>query len=53
MLKVPPTGQVRDIRSALRRRPDRIRDKKVVDLRAYRGANVIRFPRPSGPASTA
>ncbi|GIH70150.1 hypothetical protein ACFHYQ_04070 [Sphaerimonospora cavernae] len=54
MLKVvPPIGQVRDIRSALRRRPGRIRDRKIVDLRAYTGANVIRFPRTSGPTSAA
>lgn len=54
MLKaVPPINKVRDITSALRRRPARIRDRKIIDLRAYTGANVIRFPRTSGPTSAA
>ncbi|MEW9529926.1 hypothetical protein [Microbispora sp. NPDC049125] len=52
MLRVVPSlAKVRDIRTALRRRPRR--DTKVVDLRAYTGANVIRFPRTSGPTSAA
>jgi hypothetical protein len=52
MLKVVPSlAKVRDIRPALRRRPNR--DKKIVDLKAYTGGNVIRFPRTSGPTSAA
>ncbi|MBP2706630.1 hypothetical protein JOL79_22740 [Microbispora sp. RL4-1S] len=53
MLKVVPSlAKVRDIRTALRRRP--ARDRKIVDLSAYTGGNVIRFrPRPSGPTSAA
>ncbi|MCC5577974.1 MULTISPECIES: hypothetical protein [Microtetraspora] len=43
-------GKVRDIRSVLRRRQNR--DTKIVDLRAYTGRNVIRFPKP-GPTSAA
>ncbi len=46
---VPSLAKVRDIRSALRRRPKQ--ERKIVDLRAYTGGNVIRFPRTSGPAS--
>jgi hypothetical protein len=42
--------KVRDIRSADRRRPAPP-DPKVVDLRAYTGRNVIRFP--GGPAPAA
>jgi hypothetical protein len=53
MLKVvPPLDKVRDIRSALRRRPSSP-DRKIVDLRAYTGGNVIRFPRTAGPTSAA
>jgi hypothetical protein len=52
MLRVVPSlAKVLDIRTALRRRPSR--DNKIVDLRAYTGANVIRFPRTSGPTSAA
>ncbi|GAA3440982.1 hypothetical protein Pve01_20670 [Planomonospora venezuelensis] len=43
--------KIRDIRSAARRRAPG--DTKVVDLRAYTGGNVIRFPRPGGPTSAA
>jgi hypothetical protein len=51
---VPSLAKVRDIRSALRRRPGKDRgDRKIVDLRAYTGGNVIRFPRTSGPTSAA
>lgn len=54
MLKaVPSTDKVRDIKPVLRRRPARIHDRKIIDLRAYTGANVIRFPRTSGPTSAA
>lgn len=51
---VPSLAKVRDIRTASRRRPawDR-RDRKIVDLRAYTGGNVIRFPKRSGPTSAA
>ncbi|WP_067185687.1 hypothetical protein [Microtetraspora niveoalba] len=45
-----PFAKVRDITSALRRRPKR--DTKIVDMRAYAGRNVIRFPKP-GPTSVA
>ncbi|GLX00777.1 hypothetical protein [Microtetraspora sp. NBRC 16547] len=45
-----PFGKVRDIRSVLRRKPKR--DTKIVDLQAYTGRNVIRFPKP-GPTSAA
>ncbi|MEU0570711.1 hypothetical protein ABZ297_35695 [Nonomuraea sp. NPDC005983] len=41
--------KVRDIRSAARRRPPA--DPKVVDLRAYSGRNVIRFPGGPTPAA--
>jgi len=55
---VPPSGarhKIRDIRSALRgrRRRDTTSCDKVIDLRAYTGRNVIRFPRPGGPTSAA
>jgi hypothetical protein len=60
---VPPSvarHKIRDIGSALRgrRRRDQNRSDpnrcgKVIDLRAYTGRNVIRFPRPDGPTSVA
>ncbi|MEU7883705.1 hypothetical protein [Microbispora bryophytorum] len=51
---VPSLAKVRDIRTALRRRPKRDRtDRKIVDLKAYTGGNVIRFPKTSGPTSAA
>ncbi|GIH90463.1 hypothetical protein Pta02_24880 [Planobispora takensis] len=43
--------KIRDIRSATRRRSPG--DPKVVDLRAYTGRNVIRFPRANGPTPAA
>ncbi|WP_433354112.1 hypothetical protein ACQP25_11390 [Microtetraspora malaysiensis] len=43
-------GKVRDIRSVLRRKPKR--DNKIVDMQAYAGRNVIRFPKPD-PTSAA
>ncbi|GAA4583183.1 hypothetical protein GCM10023194_19820 [Planotetraspora phitsanulokensis] len=53
MLKVVPSlAKVRDIGPALRRRPV-LPSRKVVDLRAYTGANVIRLPRTSGPTPAA
>lgn len=42
---------IRSIRSATRRRT--VGDTKVVDLRAYTGGNVLRFPQPSGPTPAA
>ncbi|MBO3749115.1 hypothetical protein J5X84_23815 [Streptosporangiaceae bacterium NEAU-GS5] len=60
MLKVVQgaAGKVRDIRSAVRRVASPAAhhrsqdDHKVIDLRAYTGRNVIRFPRrgPNGAA---
>ncbi|GLW07979.1 hypothetical protein Misp01_31090 [Microtetraspora sp. NBRC 13810] len=60
---VPPNvtrHTIRDIRSARRHRPaadTRVSDTKmidkVVDLRAWSGRNVIRFPRTGGPTSAA
>ncbi|MCP2349651.1 MULTISPECIES: hypothetical protein [Nonomuraea] len=50
---VPPhivRHKVRDIRTADRRRPSPP-DPKVVDLRAYAGRNVIRFPGGPTPAA--
>ncbi|GAA4567685.1 hypothetical protein [Planotetraspora kaengkrachanensis] len=53
MLKVVPSlAKVRDISPFLRRRPIRP-SRKVVDLRAYTGGNVIRLPRTSGPTPAA
>ncbi|MCG5219512.1 hypothetical protein [Streptosporangium sp. KLBMP 9127] len=43
--------KIRDIRTAHRRR--RAVDATVVDLRAWAGRNIIRFPRTSGPTSAA
>ncbi|MER7503450.1 hypothetical protein [Nonomuraea pusilla] len=47
--------KVRDIRSADRRRPSPApsepKSAKVVDLRAYAGRNVIRFPGGPTPAA--
>ncbi|MFD0890243.1 hypothetical protein ACFQ08_37345 [Streptosporangium algeriense] len=51
---VPPSVgrlKIRDIRSA--RRHGGVPDTKVVDLRAYTGRNVLRFPVASGPTSAA
>jgi hypothetical protein len=45
-----PRHKVRDIRSRHQRRP--VDDTKVVDLQAYAGRNIIRFPR-SGPTPAA
>ncbi|MBX6384610.1 MAG: hypothetical protein IRZ07_16860 [Microbispora sp.] len=54
LAKIQPLAKVRDIRTALRRGPKRDRkDRKIVDLRAYTGGNVIRFPRTSGPTPAA
>ncbi|WP_176728330.1 hypothetical protein [Planobispora rosea] len=53
-MAVPPYVErikIRDIRSVTRRRAPG--DAKVVDLRAYTGRNVIRFPHPSGPTPAA
>ncbi|GIH76345.1 hypothetical protein Plo01_27740 [Planobispora longispora] len=53
-MAVPPYVariKIRDIRSATRRRAPG--DAKVIDLRAYTGRNIIRFPRPSGPTPAA
>ncbi|MEU9884636.1 hypothetical protein [Sphaerisporangium sp. NPDC051011] len=46
-----PRHKVRDIRSAHRRKPSP--DPKVVDLQAYTGRNVIRFPRTGGSTPAA
>ena len=46
-----PRHKVRHIGSAGRRKPPR--DAKVIDLHAYAGRNVIRFPRPDGPSPAA
>ncbi|NJP23662.1 hypothetical protein FLW53_05470 [Microbispora sp. SCL1-1] len=54
LTEVQSLAKVRDIRTALRRRPRRNRkDRKIVDFSAYTGGNVIRFPRTSGPTSAA
>lgn len=53
LVVVPPhiaRHKVRDIRGASRRRPVAT-DSKVVDLRAYSGRNVIRFPGGPTPAA--
>ena len=58
---VPSLDKVRDIHSVLRRKPrhddkthdDKTHDDKVIDLRAYTGRNIIRFPRTAGPTSVA
>jgi hypothetical protein len=53
LVLVPPhiaRHKVRDIRSA-ERRSRAVRDPKVVDLRAYSGRNVLRFP--GGPVPAA
>ncbi|WP_165977762.1 hypothetical protein [Nonomuraea diastatica] len=52
LVVVPPhiaRHKVRYIRKADRRKPSA--DPKVIDLRAYTGRNVIRFP--GGPTSAA
>lgn len=54
LVVVPPYVarlKIRDIRSATRRAV--AGDAKVVDLNAYTGRNVLRFPRTSGPTSAA
>ncbi|MER6510424.1 hypothetical protein AB0C33_06280 [Nonomuraea sp. NPDC048881] len=51
---VPPhiaRHKIRDIRAAVRRRRTEATDPKVVDLRAYSGRNVIRFPGGPTPAA--
>lgn len=53
LVAVPPRvlrHKVRDIRSAARRAPA-AGESKVVDLRAYTGRNVIRFPGGPTPAA--
>ncbi|WP_433431449.1 hypothetical protein [Nonomuraea sp. CA-141351] len=52
LVVVPPhiaRHKVRDIHSGYRRRPPA--DPKVIDLRAYTGRNVIRFPGGPTPAA--
>jgi hypothetical protein len=44
--------KIRDIRSAHQRSRAAV-DSTVVDLKAWAGRNIIRFPRTSGPASAA
>ncbi|MER6827843.1 hypothetical protein ABT352_17825 [Streptosporangium sp. NPDC000563] len=54
LVVVPPYVarlKIRDIRSVTRR--GATGDAKVVDLSAYTGRNVLRFPRTSGPTSAA
>ncbi|WP_165781583.1 hypothetical protein [Streptosporangium minutum] len=54
LVVVPPYVarlKIRDIRSATRRRA--AADAKVVDLRAYTGRNILRFPLASGPTPAA
>lgn len=57
LVVVPPYVarlKTRDIRSAARHGRNRGGgEAKVVDLRAYAGRNVVRFPRPGGPTSAA
>ncbi|MFI9589835.1 hypothetical protein [Nonomuraea sp. NPDC052265] len=51
---VPPhiaRHKIRDIRAAVRRGRAVTADPKVVDLRAYSGRNVIRFPGGPTPAA--
>ncbi|NRQ31033.1 hypothetical protein HII36_04180 [Nonomuraea sp. NN258] len=51
---VPPQvarHKIRDIRSAARRRRAAAADPKVVDLHAYTGRNVLRFPGGPTPAA--
>ncbi|RBQ19795.1 hypothetical protein DP939_13880 [Spongiactinospora rosea] len=53
---VPPhtaRHKIRDIRSARRRPAAPAPDPAVVDLRAWTGRNVIRFPRGGDPAPAA
>ncbi|MFI6594788.1 hypothetical protein ACIBHX_00995 [Nonomuraea sp. NPDC050536] len=53
LVVVPPhiaRHKVRDIRGVSHRRPVAA-DPKVVDLRAYSGRNVIRFPGGPTPAA--
>ena len=54
LVVVPPhiaRHKIRDIRAADRRRPSVAADPKVIDLRAYTGRNVIRFPGGPTPAA--
>jgi len=54
LVTVPPRiarHKIRDIRSAPERRKQTTSDPKVVDLRAYTGRNVIRFPGGPTPAA--
>ncbi|MBB4916282.1 hypothetical protein ACFY19_24610 [Streptosporangium saharense] len=54
LVVVPPSVarlKIRDIRSV--RRHGGAPDTKVVDLRAYTGRNVLRFPVASGPTPAA
>ncbi|MFC5814275.1 hypothetical protein [Nonomuraea harbinensis] len=54
LVTVPPriaTHKIRDIRSAAVHRKQAAVDPKVVDLRAYTGRNVIRFPDGPTPAA--
>jgi hypothetical protein len=54
LVTVPPRvakHKIRDIRSAAVHRKQTAVDPKVVDLRAYAGRNVIRFP--GGPPTPA
>ncbi|WP_406313098.1 hypothetical protein OHA77_32195 [Streptosporangium sp. NBC_01639] len=43
--------KIRDIRSATRRKS--VTDAKVVDLRAYTGRNILRFPLAGDPTPAA
>ncbi|WP_433241776.1 hypothetical protein ACQPYK_36830 [Streptosporangium sp. CA-135522] len=55
LVVVPPYVtrlKIRDIRSATRRKAAAA-DAKVVDLRAYAGRNVLRFPLVGGPLPAA
>lgn len=54
LVVVPPyvaRFKIRDIRSATRRKT--AADTKVVDLRAYTGRNILRFPLAGGPTPAA
>ncbi|MFI7538008.1 hypothetical protein [Streptosporangium sp. NPDC049376] len=54
LVLVPPSVarlKIRDIRSVRRR--GGASDTKVVDLRAYTGRNILRFPATSGPTPAA
>ena len=54
LVTVPPRiarHKIRDIRSATVHRKQAAADPKIVDLRAYTGRNVIRFPDGPTPAA--